>query len=244
MRTLSKWAYLNPIKSRFLITFLHLLSIVNAIFLGVLFYLGDIPSSIIPTVLLTTIFFTSLLLYPNTKRRLTGQKYQQQKLCDFTLVLSGALFLAFAVNHYLATPSDSYSALAENTQVTVQLSAIGQSSDTDVMPVLTKAEIRKARRGKIKELKTSIRAWKKAHKGNKKGGDAGEVLLILLVIFGAAMAALLLAALSCSLACSGAGGLAILLMLAGIVGIVFLSVVLIKGIVGASGPPARPVKHG
>lgn len=244
MRTISRWASRNPVKSRFLIAALHLLSIANALFLGILLYLGDWPSATLPSVLLATVFILAYLFYPKTEGRLTSQKYWRQRRYDFTLVFTGALFLAFSVNNYLATPSANFLPVDGGNQPAIQLSAIGQSSDAAVLPAPTKAEVRKARRSQIKELKTTIRAWKKARKGQKKGSDVGEVLLILLVILGAAMAALAVAALSCSLACSGAGGLAILLMIAGLVGIVFLSVVLIKGIVGAGGPPARPVRHG
>ncbi|MFK8164052.1 MAG: hypothetical protein AB8H12_16525 [Lewinella sp.] len=242
MRIISKWANRNPIASRFLITILHLLSIANALFLGVLFYLGDWPAATAPTILLAFIFIATYLLYPKIEGRLTRQKYWRQKRHDFTLVFSGALFLAFSVNNYLSTPTADFLGLNETLQPTVQWSAIGQSNDANVLPTPTKAEVRKARRSQIKELKASIKTWKKSRKGKKKGGDLGEILLILLVVVGAAFAGLLITALSCSLACSGAGGLALLLMIGGLVGIVFLSVVLIKAIVKDS-LPAKTIQH-
>ena len=231
MRTLSKWARKNPVVSRFLITSLHLLSIVNAVLLGILLYLGDWPSSTVPTVLLAIIFCATFLLYPKAKGRLTTRKYRRQKLCDFTLVFSGVLFLAFSVNNYLAAPSGNNLELAAGVQPTIQMAALGQDKESKEFLPPTKAEVRKAKRSQIRELKASIKVWKKAHKGNKKGVDAGQTLLVLLVIFGAILAAILLAALTCTLACSGAGGLAILLILAGLTGIVLLSVVLIRNII-------------
>ncbi|WP_157472057.1 hypothetical protein [Neolewinella persica] len=226
-----------------MIASLQLLSIVNAILLGVLLYLGDSPVSTIPTVLLTIIFTTTFLLYPKAKRRLTSKKYRQQKLCDFTLVLSGALFLAFSVSNFLATPSVSHLVLEEEIQPVVLMAALGQANESVVLASPTKAEIRKTRRSQIKELKATIKAWKKEHKGDRKTSKFGQIMLIVLVIMGAVLAGLAVAALSCSLACSGAEGLAIIVMLAGVGGIILLSVVLIKNIIGANGPPARPVQH-
>lgn len=241
MRTISKWAHRNPIKSRFLIALLHLLSMANALFLGILLFRQDWPSSPIPTLLLSAAFFTAFLLYPQAKARLTNKKYRRQKICDFTLVLSGTLFLAFSVNNYLAVPSGNSAGLAENTLPVVQLSALGQANTAEVLVPPTKAEIRKARRRQLKELKASIKAWKKEHKGDRKTSKFGQVMLIVLVVMGAGLAALGVAALACSLACSGAEGLGILLLLSGFGGILFLSFLLIRGIVGSGGPPARPV---
>lgn len=77
-------------------------------------------------------------------------------------------------------------------------------------------------------------------KAQKSG--AGKGLLIFLTIVGALALLYLLAALSCSIACSGADGLAILVFVAGLGLIVWLSVVVIKRILRKEG--AAGVENG
>ncbi len=240
MIKLSFWARRHPALARFFIVALHLLSIVNALFLGVLLYRGDWPASPVLTSVLALTFLTAGLLYPKRKGRSTSKTYWRQKRCDFTLVFSGALMIACSVNHYLATPLNTSLALDNSPERTILLAALGQPSPGEVAPPRTKAELRRARKSQVREFRASIKAWKQANKGNRKESKFGQIMLIILVVMGAALASLLVAGLACSISCSGAEGLGILVLLAGLTGIVFLSVVLIRKILGAGGPPARP----
>ena len=249
MIAISQWANRNPVKSRFLIASFHLLAVANAIILGLLFFLSDWPASSLLAFLLVNVFFVAYLRYPTNRRRLSKKKYWQQKRIDFTLALCYSLLIAVSLNNFLANEEGLPDGETDLTEVTIMHSALSAPPVATTNATLTKTERREARRSQFKalksqfkELKTELRAWKKEHKGQKKGRGLANALLILLVLLGAAALAFGVAGLSCSLSCNGQEGMAVIVLLGGLTGIIWLSVVLIKSIYNREKPiPARPV---
>lgn len=246
MLALSKWAFRNPITARLLIALGHILVIANALFLGLLLFWFDWASSTLTIVVLVSIYGIAYLRYPAKLSRLTKQKYRKQKTSDFLMVLSYALLIAFSLNNYLTMEDNPGVANHKVSETAVLFSALAAPAAPAAVvspkAPLTKAERRQARRSQFKALKTQIKAWKKENKGRKKGGEVGKILLTCLVICFAIGLAFLLAILACSLSCNGQGSLAVLLVLGGLTGIVWLSVIAIKGIFrDKSSPPARQV---
>jgi hypothetical protein len=236
---MSKWASRNPIKSRFLITICHLLAVANSIVLGLLLFLSDWPDSSLLVFLLVNIFFVVYLRYPDKSRRLSKKVYWHQKRSDFILALCYSFLIAVSVNAYLVNEegiSGSQAGLAEATIMHSALSTPPPAAIAADAPP-TRAERRGARRSQFKalkaqfkELKAELRAWKKDHKGQKKGSGAVKALLLLLVILGAVALAYVVAVLSCSLSCNGQEGAAIVLLLGGLTGVIWLSIFLIREI--------------
>lgn len=246
MLAFSQWAHRNPITSRLLIALGHVLIIANALLLGLLLYWWGWSPSTLTIAVLVSIYGFAYLRYPTMLGRLTKAKYRKQKTSDFLMVLSYALLIAFSLNNYLAIEDDPGKASLEESATTLMLSALAApaapAAAVSPKAPLTKAERRQARRSQIKVLKTQIKAWKKDNKGKKKGGDVGKILLTCLVIAIALGLALIVAALACGLSCNGQGGLALVLVLGGLTAIVWLSVIVLKGVFkNGSSPPARQV---
>lgn len=231
MKNLSRWAKHNPALSRFLIALGHLLAIANALLLGLLLFQFDLPESTVAVSLLVSVFFITYLFYPKASKRLTNKLYWKQKSCDFTFVICYTFLIAVSLNNVLVRDGGILAGVDRDFETaTVRHSVVGTPAlATDALPK-TKAEKRKIRHAQFKRLKTQVKEWKRANKGNKKKSGAVKGLLLFLVIIGALGLALLLASLSCSLSCNGQEGLAIVVLLAGLTGIIWLSVVLIKKI--------------
>ena len=90
-----------------------------------------------------------------------------------------------------------------------------------------------ALKNNLKSIKRSIKSAIKQKKKQKT--TVGEIALIVFSILIAAGLILLLTALSCSVACSGAEGAAIVLLISGITLITFLTVKVIKAILKKNG---------
>lgn len=234
---MSQWASRNPLISRILIASFHLLAIANAIFLGLLFYTSGwiTPSLLVPV--LVTVFCGAYLTYPSKKERVTKKVFWQRKRRDFIMALCYPLLITVSLNNSLTNDEHLPQQAGSTAEITLLQSSLSSPPPAATSKKHAKAQKREARKSqlkafklKFKELKTQIRAWKKAHKGQKDGKGWGRALLTLLVIAGAVFLAYLLAVLSCSLSCNGMEGLAVFVFFAGLAGIIGLSIIALKGV--------------
>ena len=248
MKKLSFWAKANPKQSRVMIALAHVFTGVNALVLGGLFYFGDFDVSRWPLLIFANIFFFFFFLYP-LKEQASGlfrNSYLKRKTLDFLLVFSAGMTLAFGVNHFLSV-SEPLLQLPEGKAKLIVHKTIPEKelkSDFSVKKELRQKsrQLRQNIKAEIKELK---REFKKQH--NEDGRDnLIKALLIILTITVAVTLGFLVAALSCNLSCSGYEGLAVVTLILGWGGIVWLGIIAIKNILrkvgqGRKNPSADPL---
>lgn len=175
------------------------------------------------------IFLIIIVFYPN---RLKGQRakwyiYSVRKSCgfilcfvSFILILSLANTNSFFYNR--ASADVNATTISNGPPTAAEIIASLQYRDKST---LTRQEKRILK----KEFGKQIIVYAKAKLSGDKA-TAGKVFLVILTIIGAVGLSLLLASLACSVACGGADGLAILIMVVGLTGIIWGMIALIKRI--------------
>lgn len=217
MRQISGWALQHKMAARVLIFLSYLLLNACAFLLGST--IDPLAAGI--TWLVALPFLIALLLYPERNRK-SGYRnfYRTQKTCDLVLVACSFLLIVATASRYDAPrmPAQDAAVAAMKApevkkpgkkRITVQLGAKGFFSKH------------------WNKIKTHVREIRAAV---RNPGGAGKAALILLTIVVALALLYLVAALSCSIACSGAEGLAFTVALLGTGGVVFLTVVVIRRI--------------
>ena len=218
MKQISCWALQHRVAARILIFFSYLL--LNAF--------GFVAGSMIDPLpawfswLLILPFLTALLLYPSRKRKSEYRNfYRAQKASD--LVLIGCTFL-------LIVSSASRHDMALKTAPQSAAIAAMQALPVE-KPGKKKFSIHLGKKGFFakhwKKIKNDVREIRAAL---RQPGDAGKAVLIILTILGAILLLYVVAALSCSIACSGAEGLAFTVALLGTGAVVFFTVLVIRRI--------------
>lgn len=247
MKKLSYWAKANPEQSRAIIALAHVFTGVNALVLGGLFYFSDFDVSRGPLLIFGNLFFLSFFLYP-LKEQASGwfrNSYMKRKILDFLLVFSAALTLAFGVNHFLSV-GEPLSPLPEGkAKLIVHKSYPDKElkSDRDFGSEVSQKvrQLRKDIRAELKELKKELK---------NRDGDGKtnliKALLIMLTIGVAVTLGMLVAALACNLSCSGYEGLAVVTLILGWGGIIWLGFIAIKNILrkvgqGRKNPSSDPL---
>lgn len=230
MKKLSHWAAVHPIKARWLIGVSQITLILLAFFSACLLFLFDAKSSEGLLVLFTVIFCLALTFYPKGSALQGRLKYLyiQQKIHDLTLLLSCFLVLTFGVLAGLNNNDQSVG----YSQARVQLINYTQGLD------YTKQLKRSSRTGKWKQikqfrknLKQELKQLKKTFKQQEtKQREGLKVLLTLLTIAVVIGLGLFVAALSCSVSCNGMGGLAVVILVIGWGGLIWLGIWTIKKI--------------
>jgi hypothetical protein len=233
MKTLSRWAKNNPWSARLIIVISHVLVLLNAILLGLLLFVFEWEIAKWVLVFIANIFFVLYVFYPkkSTKNADWGYSYARQKIHDFGLVLTYAAVLSLWVSNFCAKPDDHHNtAPPAATAKFMVLKPVIPEANAD--PGSWYANAKESIRSSRKELKRELRALKKDFKrsNNSEQGDGIKVLLILLTVLGALLLATLIAALACSIACSGNEGLALVVLILGFGGIIWLGVIVIKSI--------------
>ncbi len=102
LKNISYWAKSNPKKARAIILISHFLIALNAILLGMLFYVMDFGE--LNWLVWMTAIFTLLIyaLYPrNQSREQYVDTYTRRKILDFCFVLCTAFAISFGVCNYL-----------------------------------------------------------------------------------------------------------------------------------------------
>lgn len=181
--------------------------------------------------LLAAFALAALLVYPARllKKRLSrAVYYRRQKTLDGMLAALGFVFWFFAGNLspvWTAAPVAGTPAVPTN--------PVTWSSLEKPLPEYRKEVIRGGKWKRWLATKAQARIARKIDwykRTSRNIDDGGKVALTILVILLALLLAYLVAALSCSIACSGMEGLAILVAIAGAIGIVVGAFLAIRGI--------------
>ena len=168
------------------------------------------------------IIFTGLVIYPSRKKKFKYfHFYRRQKFADCLLISATFILIIFTGNS-VNEPSNYnpvYGSFILN-----QSSHFFETTSTTVInknrSTVTKKDARKNFRSTIKNLR---KKFKESTKGQK-------TLYIILAVIGALFLIFLLGALSCNIACSGSEGLAYIIFILGLAGIIFGFIKLIQRI--------------
>ena len=232
MKKLSKWAKANPKSARIIIVCAHLFGGINACLLGLLLFVFDWEVSSWALVIMANLFFLAYLFYPkkNQKGILFKSAYTRRKTHDFSLVICAAVVLAFGGNQFLASDDFNDNPTAEATAefMTYRTYSEGLTSKSGKQNLTNRARLKTMR----KQIKQEFRTLKKEFKKQKEQGDQTglKILLIVLTVAVILFLGYVIAGLSCSLSCSGQGGLATVVLLLGWAGLVWLGIFTIKTI--------------
>lgn len=232
MKNLSQWAMYNPVKARIILAFAHIFGAINAIVLGLLLYDSELGYSPWMMLAMANLFFLAFFFYPRFKadKGWFRYTYVRQKVHDFTLVFSAILAIGLMVNNFLSLESPRVMSETGNAKLIVNNGDL--NPETKVKKGF-RAELRSKAKQIRKNIKSEWKEFKKVRKNNKGGANPGLVkaLLIMLTIAVAVTLGLLVAALACNLSCSGYEGLALITLILGWGGIVWLGIIAIKNIV-------------
>lgn len=231
MKQISFWAFRHYWVARVLITVIKLLLISAAIFLGLQIRASGIILSPMWFYLSLTAFLLVTIYYPGVsqKRFRHGNAfYIHRKSFDFTAVILSFLMVMY-ISAYQQNP------ITENT---LHASFAGkkikkQPTAEEVLASLEYRDKSSLTRVEKRVLKKEFRKQLGVYlisKATGKKDDAEKAALIILVIIAAIGLGALLAALACNISCSGNDGLAILVGVLGLAGIILLSVYLINQI--------------
>jgi uncharacterized membrane protein YwzB len=221
MKKISRWGKRNPWKTRLIIVLVQLVLAAYAALLGIWLYAQGwaLPGYLLSIGIL--LFLPACFFYPDKRSRFQffRHTYFRQKALDMFLIAVSLVMVMSVSNYY------TNAAMTENQPYRAELTVNKTHSKQ------LKSE-RKDLRQQLKQHRQTLKAEVKAIVGQMKTQKVtGEqVLLIILTILLALLLLYGVAALSCSIACSGADGLAVLVFLLGLGLIVWLSIVLIKKI--------------
>ncbi|KIC91214.1 hypothetical protein [Flavihumibacter sp. ZG627] len=223
MKRISLWAKNHVYAARVLITIIQI----------ALFFLVDRMANILGKAgieLPASLVFISLaviglcvLLYPRYKARLSYQSsYYKRKGLEITVAISSCIIIATCLNNNAILANSRQTTNAANvTGDQPKGSALVSNPSSQKTTILSKSS-------KKKELRTQ---WKALKKAIREGKDDEGVQIFLIILLGLGLA-LLLSVLVCSIACSGADAIAVLVAIAGTAGIIFLCTRLIQNATG------------
>lgn len=209
LKLLSSWAHRHVGITRLVITLIHLILAGIGIYWGTLAYsLGFIfPAALLWGILLA--LCTLVILYPikGKKSGIWQHSYRKQKLIEGTVACCGLLLFCFWGNQQC---------------MNIQAPPIVQSSFQFASQAYSHQHVNPSKKERKQRLKEAKESFKKLLKERKENGiSAGEWALMVLTVLAAVFLIVTLTALSCALACSDAGGLAVLVMLGGSVLVIF-----------------------
>lgn len=234
MKKLSRWAKENPRKARITIILGHFALVTIALFTGESFTELGIQFPAWLLFLFLSVFILAAAFYPCRKNRkpINNELYYiRQKSCDWLLAASTFLMILCLANKNTASvnffqPVSASSGITHIKETKKPTAAeILASLEYRDKSTLTRSEKRILKQ----EFKTQLKNYVAAKlSGNKAEGDRAG--LIILAIIGALGLLFLLAALSCGIACNGAEGLAIAVLILGTAGIIWALIAVIRAI--------------
>jgi hypothetical protein len=195
-RNMSLWATMNPWKTKFIFTGIHIVTGIAGIILGAKLadqgtHFSDLSGYFLPAT-----FLTSALFYPvrNSSIKLFEHSYLRQKMHDLVLVLSGFALMVNLGNNYS-------SKLSSRTNIDTS----DNNKQLKEYVLLNNHQVP----GQRLLYEDNKQAQDQTVAPQKRGLSLGmRILLTVLSILVFAFLALVLFALSCSIACSGSEGLA------------------------------------
>ncbi len=214
MKQLSYWAKVNPQRARFLIVLIYILINIIGLITGALLWASGIQLEE-PFMFFLALTVVSLyIIYPKKAA------YCKRKI--FHGLMAVCTFLIITVfGNQLHNPNPQLF-FVNTTQ------AVTHSTNGEQQNIHETTNIKKEKRLQKKEARS---LWKKLAAKDDRS-KAAKIFLIVLTVIIALGLLYLLAALSCTIACSGAEALAVLVAVAGTFGIVFGAVRIIQHILG------------
>lgn len=229
MHNLSLWASRHFWLARLLIIGAYVVITRLAFFIGSTLQLLDISLPLLLFYGSVAAFIAVFIMYPD---KLYSQHFRNfyvyRKTCDSILLATTFLFMVCIGNrpesllHVATAPA---AAAIPNTVKPVE--------GSNIQPVHGKLSKKALKQAFVKKLKQLRRAYKDTSTG-------GKVALIILAVVVALVLLYLVAALSCSIACSGAEGAAIVVGILGGGAVIFFLIRVIRRIV--NGPRNKPEK--
>ena len=234
MKKISIWAKSNKCKARTIIVLIHFALIILGILTGWLlfkinFYIG---TGIFYEVLFICIL--TFIVYPKKggfwRSKFKSRFYVIQKSCDFILAFGGFLMISFCSENTYAPSANKllflpvnllYASHGANPKAEELLQSLKSRSGKD----LSRSEKKILKHEFFREVKVYVKA-----KATGDNESAVKAFLVIVTIAVAVGLTYLLAGLACSLSCSGAQGLAALVMIGGLAVLIFGSIVLTKTI--------------
>ncbi|MGC1390509.1 MAG: hypothetical protein WA816_05685 [Bacteroidales bacterium] len=209
-RNISRWATINPWKTRFLITGIHILTGTAGIILGKKLADSGTHFTELSKNLSIAVFLTSSLLYPvrKSQTKLFKHTYLRQKTHDLALFLSGFMLIVNIGNHYSELNPSFASLLGTRNFKQQQEHVSSNNIQVPYQLVFYKSENQSQDGSSVHQ--------------KKELGDWAKFFLTILAIAVACGLGYGLAVLSCSIACSGSQGLAVVVGIGGLVAIIAL----------------------
>jgi len=199
MQSISHWAHSHPWPARVLVVLLQLYILVSAIITGLIVagIWGEIPE----LVLLTTVavFLVLTLGYP---MRIPGQRFARKDFLRSRSMDAALLAVSFCMVVTLTNRNDIAEVRSGNAFQVINVVYHEDGATSRKTQKIKRKEIRKQLRSAVYRVGSGLKLWQ---------------AIVLSVLLGAALvfAAFGVVALSCSAACSGLDGLAVLIVLAG-----------------------------
>ncbi|MDW3647881.1 MAG: phage holin family protein [Bacteroidia bacterium] len=251
----SKWAKINPISARLLITFATIISVGIHYYGGLYLFAHDIIFPYPLAVIFSLISISGILLYPRKKTFKAGssRNFRKRKALDFLIFFCGALMVVFLANRRaaevwtdpeLSINTEQLDSQSEHSSIHFT-SSVHPKNLEEAPSSLTPKELRKQMKKQFKELRKLIKTELKDLKARRKKGETGTGAKVLLTILTIALAiglGMLVVALACSVSCNGNETLGAVILIIGWAGILFLAFYFIKRIFSSDGPRPRPPK--
>lgn len=214
MKRISYWAKNNVVKARILIVIAEVMLFVFAVSLGILLMRIDVYLPLLIAIISFLLLIMAIIFYPSKemRRKLRAKLYTRQKTCDISIAVSVFMLVCFTINREKIIEWNVYTPL-HGTYISFKELKEGAPAKKTVSKKQARKELRALR------------------KNLRKDKDAFTALYVALVIIGSIGLFVLLAVLACSISCSGNDGLALLVLLVGTFGIVFLATKLITHII-------------
>ena len=225
MYTLAVWARRNLLYSRCLIVSAKLLAWLLAALIGMQLNYAKIILPIYCCYAAAGIMLIASLCFYHPITNTIAAKwlhFKRRKVCDLLMPLATAIVLIASVNN--ADVLNAYTT-ANGISFTKELTAEEIISSGRSAESLTKKEkkiLKKAFYHQLKQFATAV-----AKGDNEAMNKAWKIALAVIVLVGLVY---LLAALACTLACNGSEAVAILVLVAGVTGVVFGFVAVMKAI--------------
>lgn len=214
MYHLSRWANAHLWQARLLIIGIHVVMTVLALRLGLRLFVNGFQFSDAIQLLFVGIFLLGWAVYPISRQQ---SSYARRKFSDLLLAFSTFLMLT---------------ALGNQIPTFLEIGTPAKEARAAFIVLKEKPEAKAA--FSLKEVRKYAKNYFKSRleKLKKEKAEGNQTLLIILTIIGALGLLYLLAGLACSISCNGAEGVAIAVFIAGLAGIVWLTILLIRKITG------------
>ena len=236
MKNISRWAKAHPTASRILIALSHVFIVINSLIIGSMVFALNVGELKWCVVIFANLFFILYVTYPKkgVKVFLQEYSYKRQKLYDFSLVVLYSFVIASGVNNIFTFSSQDTYSTAKSTFTFISYRREPPKEIFPEQSVDTKKSLRETIKYKVKVLANYLR-----EPGGNPKGDGAKVLLFFLSFLLVLLLGYGVALLACNIACSGAEGLAWVVLILGWGGLVWLEIILLRRI-GKLHPRKKP----